>query len=201
MNYALCSNYDGRKWRVIKLLEWRERGAAWGSQFLWGGRQDTTSGWTLMIVSVLKSLSHMVPFLSNRSILCWLLHVQVTRVDCMKHLSVLSFSAKTNPSQRPGKNKKNPWTEETSSESRKETVDTEPELQNNGRVCSGWKLLKGGCYGLKWCLCRVLTGGHFQIQTDGPGTHSQFVQVWLGPAGVAAWGGGRRSGRPHRVCV
>ncbi|XP_075881008.1 ankyrin repeat and sterile alpha motif domain containing 1Ab isoform X5 [Nelusetta ayraudi] len=45
----------------------------------------------------------MVPFLSNRSVLCWLLHVQVSQVDCMKHLSVLSFRAKTNPSQRPGK--------------------------------------------------------------------------------------------------
>lgn len=57
-----------------------------------------------MIVSVYnKSLSHMVPFLSNRSVLCWLLHVQVSQVDCMKPLSVLSFRAKTNPSQRPGK--------------------------------------------------------------------------------------------------
>lgn len=68
-----------------------------------------------MIVSVYnKSLSHMVPFLSNRSALCWLLHVQVSQVDCMKHLSVCSSSAKTNPSQRPGKNL---WTEETSSKS------------------------------------------------------------------------------------
>lgn len=51
----------------------------------------------------------MMPLLSNRSVLCWLLHVQVTQVDCIKHLSVLSFSAKTNPSQRPGKKKPLDW--------------------------------------------------------------------------------------------
>lgn len=73
------------------------------------------------------SLSHgAIPFKLDHSVLA-AARGNISQVDCLKNVSVLSFSAKTNQFSDLEK-RINLWTEDTSSKSCKETVDTEPEL-------------------------------------------------------------------------
>lgn len=166
-----------------------------GGRLFRGGQQDTTCGWTLLIVPSLTFFPHF-PLKHEHFVWFHLLHRKIT-LSRRFIISVLQFCCwldSPQDSTRCWDSSKNNFLDWPLAEGART-------LSRYGAVHTGCRPnpeFKGWHQGLGWsCSCV----GSTQSQTFKPGADSKFVQVRLWLAGIATRRWGWRSGWPQWISV